>query len=119
MTPDAITANKWSQPTPVSDVDVAFPANVLSLMPPMDEIPDEFKAHSGGYYNKLFEDWFYQGISKDRLPAREGIDHGLAVRHLRCVIGSFQPKHEHKAAAAAYLMSLWFELVTATTEATA
>jgi hypothetical protein len=31
--------------------------------------------------------------------------------HLKAIMGSFQPKHEHKTAGVAYLMSLWFEAV--------
>lgn len=84
----------------------------------MEEIPQEFQKSSRGYYGRLFSDWFYKGVSTDRLPPREGVDQTLAIRHLRCVIGSFQPKHEHKEAAAAYLMSLWFEPAPVPGEAT-
>ncbi len=111
--------SKWSQPTPVSDIEVAFPTEALKLMPSMEEIPKEFKLYPGGYYNKLFSEWFYKGISRDRLPAKDGVDQSTAIRHLLCVIGSFEPQHEHKAAAAAYLMSLWIEPLSVPDEATA
>jgi hypothetical protein len=100
--------SKWAQPQQVKDVDIAFPASVVgTLLPPMDEIPKEFLSHSHPwcqFVSKLF-------FSGGHLPAsRKDIDRATAVRHLRCVMGSFEPKHEHKEAGAAYLMSLWYEL---------
>jgi len=38
----------------------------------------------------------------------EGVDGGLAIRHLQVIQASFEPKHEHKEAAVAYLASPWF-----------
>jgi hypothetical protein len=36
------------------------------------------------------------------------VDGELAIRHLQVIQASFEPKHEHKEAAVAYLASLWF-----------
>jgi len=41
----------------------------------------------------------------------DGIDQNKALRHIKAILGSFEPKHEHKEAAAAYLLSLWFKSV--------
>lgn len=106
--PQATPAIDWSQPQPVTDLDVAFPANVIGrLLPPMEEIPQEFHASSNPWC-KIASGLFFSG---GHLPkSREGIDRLNASRHLRAVLGSFEPKHEHKEAGAAYLMSLWYEL---------
>lgn len=32
-------------------------------------------------------------------------------RHISACLGSYEPKHEHKIAGVAYLLSLWFEPV--------
>lgn len=85
----------------------AFPADVVSLMPPQSEIPDEFRRRSNRWH-KLFSDWFYFGLSDLKLTPKEGIDHDQALRHIRCIMGSFQLKHEHKEAACAYLFDSWF-----------
>jgi hypothetical protein len=100
--------SRWAQPQQVSDVQVAFPATVVgTLLPPMDEIPEEF--HSGNHpWCRFVSKLFFSG---GHLPvSREDVDRANAARHLKCVLGSFEPKHEHKEAGAAYLMSLWYEL---------
>lgn len=45
-----------------------------------------------------------------KLPkTKDGIDPAKAKRHLMAVLGSFEPKHEHKEAGAGWLMSMWYE----------
>ncbi len=96
------------EPVVVEDVLIAFPASVKHLMPEHDSIPEEFKNSYGNKWVQLQRDWFYNGLNGKFVP-KEGIDLNLALRHLSCIQGSFEPKHEHKEAAVAYLMSLWFE----------
>ena len=94
----------------VSDVQLAFPANVDDYLPPWDTIPEEFKGH-GNKWNSLFNMVFF-GSSRAKdvwMKPKEGVDPALAGRHLKCVMGSFAPKHQHKEAGMAYLMSEWFE----------
>lgn len=99
----------FSQPTEVDAVTMAFPAGVRHLMPAQSEIPDEFH-HGNNWGNRLFADWFYSGIkSLDGLVPRDGIDKTKALRHIKTVMGSFEPKHEHKESAVAYLFDKWFE----------
>ena len=107
---------KWL-PQPISDVELAFPAHVLDMMPKMEEMPEPYNDVNKmwGSRNKwvaLFEDMFYSGLKGLKLAPKEGIDANLAWRHLRAIAGSFEPKHEHKTAAFAYLASEWFEDVT-------
>lgn len=100
----------WSKPTEVSELEIAFGGNLDILMPRMEEIPAEFHRHAGTKWNDMFSTWFYKGISRSLLvPKDETIDQQMAMEHLAAIMGSWQPKHEHKEAACAYLMSLWFK----------
>lgn len=90
-----------------SDIDVAFPASVTKYMPPYADIPKEYK-HGDTKWNKLFNSWFFVGLKSLDLTAKEGIDKNKALRHIRCVMGSWEPQHEHKEAAVAYLLDQWF-----------
>ena len=100
-------AERFAQPTVVSDVDVAFPTNVAVLLPPCDELPDEFKRWLGNVWCRAASKLFFSGGVFP--PTKPGIDRVAALRHIRVCLGSWQPKHEHKAAGVAYLMSLWCE----------
>jgi hypothetical protein len=99
----------WT-PQEVSDLDVAFAASVRHLMPAMDEIPEEFRRDRTPY-NKAVDTWFFEGLNRSALRVKDGVDERAAIRHLSCIMRSFGPRHEHKTAAVAYLMSLWFDLV--------
>jgi hypothetical protein len=101
--------NTFEQPTPIDAATAAFPAGVRELMPLQADIPDEI--HRGRTWgNRLFNDWFFTGIkSLDGLMPKEGIDKTAALRHIRAVMGSWEPKHEHKESAVAYLFGKWFE----------
>lgn len=102
------TAERFAEPTEVSDAQVAFPATLDGLLPPWDEVPEEFRR---GYYGghewcDAAAHWFYKGLEK--APTfKAGIDPSTALRHLKCCLGSFEPKHEHKIAGVGYLLSLW------------
>lgn len=97
------------RPVEVNSLRVALPTNVSDLMPPYDAIPDEFRGWRGTKWNDLFSDWFYTGLTELDLKPKPGIDKEQALRHIKTVMGSWEPKHEHKEAAVAYLLSLWFE----------
>ena len=95
----------------VFDLDIAFPANVSHLMPAYEDIPREFK-HGSGKWNRLVSDWFFCGLKNLQLVPKDGTDQTKALRHIKAIIGSFEPKHEHKEAACAYLLSQWFSDAT-------
>ena len=102
-------ASDWTKPQQVDDPMVAFPANVCgTLLPPMDEIPDEFKERPGTKWNRLGARWFFSGLN-GRIVWKDGINERDALRHLKACLGSWEPKHEHKEAGVAYLFSLWAE----------
>jgi hypothetical protein len=98
----------YSQPDTVDDVTLAFPARLGDLLPPYAELPDEFRRHNGTTWNTLVSEMFFSGGKWPRV--KDGINPVAAKRHVGAVLRSFEPKHEHKEAGAAYLMSLWFEL---------
>lgn len=100
----------WSQPQDVTDLDMVFGTRAMALMPPYSEIPDEFRNMNDrtNPWLRLQRDWFYGGISRSQITPRDDVDLNRAVRHLKAIQGSFEPKHEHKEAGVAYLASLWF-----------
>jgi hypothetical protein len=108
---ETATANVFEQPTHVSDIDMAFPANVSKLLPAMKDIPDEFK-RSGNKWCRVVSHWFFCGLPNAKWQPKAGINQNTALRHVQTCLGSFAPQHEHKEAGCAYLLSLWFEDVT-------
>ncbi|MBD2076328.1 hypothetical protein H6F86_21075 [Phormidium sp. FACHB-592] len=98
------------QPQAINDVNLVFPTSVSSLMPPYAEIPDEYRNRRSPYAD-LTSEWFFSGLSENKIKAKPGIDEDSALRHLSTIMRSFEPKHEHKIAAVAYLMSQWFDIV--------
>jgi hypothetical protein len=99
--------DKWAYPMEVSDVDIAFGGRTNELLPPVEDIPEEFwKGHTK--WNKLIDDVFYGRNLNGEIYEKEGIDVHSAARHIKAILASFQPKHEHKMAGCAYLASRFF-----------
>jgi hypothetical protein len=99
-------------PKEVSEVLQAFPAIVIGdLLPIWGDIPEEFKTGRTPWH-ELFHVWFYEGLGEDsKFHAKDGIDAEKAWIHINTCISSYEPKHEHKEAGAAYLMSCFFDKV--------
>lgn len=96
----------------LTDLQVAFSADPLDWMPPMEDIPEEFKRFNGTEWNKIASTWFFQGLPNDvKFYPRDGVDQEKALRAVQATLGSFAPKHEHKEAAVAYMLSCWFKKV--------
>ena len=93
----------------VSSVDMHFATAVKHLMPKPADIPKEFTHYQGTKWNKLVSDWFFCGLASLELTPKEGVDKDKAMRHIMTIMGSFEPKHEDKEAACAFLLSEWFE----------
>lgn len=105
-----MTVTTWAQPSPVDDLDMVFGARaVRDLMPPMTEIPEEFHVWRGNKWVDLQSEWFSNGIKLSQITPKDGVDFAAAMRHLKAIQSSWEPKHEHKMAAVAYLASLWFD----------
>lgn len=105
---EVTSEDRFAQPATVDAAEMVFGGKMSQLLPPYASIPDEFKDHYG-QWNKLASGWFFGGLPKGTafIP-KDGIDAGKAVAHLRAILVSFEPKHEHKEAGVAYLMSKWF-----------
>jgi hypothetical protein len=98
----------FAQPRHIVDNIVAFGVDVRDLLPRYDDIPEEFR-NGNTKWNAFQSDWFFSGITKTGLIAKDGIDLNAALRHLQAINSSFEPKHEHKEAAVAYLASRWLD----------
>ena len=99
----------------VTDAEMAFPANVLEFMPKMEDISEEFKGFGSArdpIEVKFISDWFFRGLKTCELIPREGVDAKKAFRHLSMIMRSYEPKHEHKEAACAFLVREWFSDVS-------
>jgi len=111
---------KWMTPMLVDSLTLAFPIHIKSYMPTWEEIPEEYRKPV--VYNKFgpakwlrFQnDWFMNGFEDMKIAPKEGINPQIAIKHLAMIQKSFEPKHQHKVAAVAYLASLWFEDVVYT-----
>lgn len=99
---------KQRKPIDVTAADRAFGSRKVleQILPPMSEIPSEFKTQYHPWV-KWQQDWFFSGLKRYPVP-RDGIDRKQAMANLAVVQGSWEPKHEHKQAGVAYLASLWF-----------
>jgi len=89
-------------------------------MPPPSGIPEAFGGASGDRpeleTGAAARDWvryaegLFRGDPMDsvQLYTRPDIDPTLAIRHITAILRSFEPKHEHKIAATAFLLARWF-----------
>ena len=95
------------KPVEVTDADIAFGRKAMQLMPAYNEIPKEFQ-RGNTKWNKVIGDWFFGGLKNCEWSPKEGINTIKAIRHIKAVLGSFDPPHEHKEAGCAYLLSQFF-----------
>jgi hypothetical protein len=89
----------------ISQLDVGF--GTTKGLPAYASIPDEFK-RGKTKWNKLFSDWFFSGLTSFSVAPADGVDKDKALKHIRALMASFEPSHEHKEAGVAYLMSKYF-----------
>lgn len=95
------------QPIKVTKAEMFLGGDMKVLLPPMSEIPKEF--HNGnGKWNQLVSTWFFTGLEGYEFSIKEGINMGEAIAHVKAIMGSMDPKHEHKEAGCAFLMSEFF-----------
>jgi hypothetical protein len=90
----------------ISGLDVAF--GTTKGLPPYDSLPEEFR---GGRtpWNKMFGAMFFRGLPGLEVVPNEGVDKSAALAHIQALSNSWAPKHEHKEAGVAYLMSRYFK----------
>lgn len=110
MDKDAENTNKVEIPD-LTGIDITF-GNIKHL-PNYDFLPADFKRHNGNKYVEFIAQWFFVGRTKEdmqRLNEKSGIDRRKALVAIKAILASFEPKHQHKEAGAAYLLSQWFDL---------
>lgn len=102
-----MTTDLYAKPHPVDELRLAFPADLGELLPPLEVIPDQYPNRQD--WLNFQGRWFAGLLPPDaEIEPADGIDAVTAGRHLRVIQGSFEPKHEHKMAAVAWLASRWF-----------
>ena len=79
----------------------------IDHLPKWENIPEEFKNQSNKWV-KIQQKWFFEGIKTEGLIPKEGVDKLKAIAALSAIQCSWAPKHEHKEAGVAYLLSEWF-----------
>lgn len=95
----------------VDKVDVVFSGQkALEIMPKMKDIPKDFPNRRK--WGQVMNDWFFNGLKNAKWTPKAGVDQGKALAAIATVMRSFAPKHEHKQAAVAFMLSEWFEDVT-------
>lgn len=92
-------------PVELTDVELAFPAHGLRLMPRDIERKPQWE--------ELANDWFGNRVADIGLLCSKFLvdndgDAEKAWRHLRAIMGSFEPKHEQKIQAVGFLLGTWF-----------
>jgi hypothetical protein len=97
-------------PTELTDAELAFPTSVKELLPDYYTLPEVF-FHELSPYSRYIADLFYGKRVTSEFIAKDGIDSNAAWRHISYCLRSWVPKHEHKMAGCAYLLSLWFDFV--------
>lgn len=109
--PEVALDTRWDTPAAdITGLDMAFGQRAMGLMPAYAEIPREFR-HGRDDYSRFQQKWFSEGVSAGDVKWRRGIDPDAAWSHLEAIQGSFEPKHEHKAAGVSWLLSKWAKKV--------
>ena len=100
----------------IDDVSVAF--GDITHMPTYAKLPEEFQKEKSPFCDVAAR-WFYSGGKRDgkaliigdyTLTPKEGVDDAKALKAIKAILGSWEPKHEHKMAACGFMLSEWFDL---------
>lgn len=91
----------------------------IKHMPEFKTLPDDFRDWQSNPYCNAVSSWFYDGGTGNgqafatadgtKFKPKDGVDGHAALSAIRAVLGSFDPKHEHKIAACGYMLSEWFD----------
>lgn len=96
--------------TEVTDLDMAFGGKAMAILPPMSEIPDEFKRfRRKNKWVNFVSDAFFRGIASCQARPKQGTDAGKVWRMFRACLVDYEPAHEHKTAGCAYMLSCFFD----------
>jgi hypothetical protein len=87
-------------------------------MPKYAGLSEGFRDCDSNPFCDLIASWFYRGVKAIdrgfeangvRYVAKPGVDSKKAFVAIRAVLGSFEPKHEHKIAGCGSMLSEWFD----------
>ncbi len=107
MTTKQLTRKDFAKPREVSAVQRAFPASVVGdWLPPRawfeeDGVPQSWLNFVHGIFSG--------GVADIALIPKLDISPELAWDHATMILGSYEPKHEHKVEGVAWLLWHWFE----------
>jgi hypothetical protein len=90
----------------LTKLDLIFSSNVMNMMPAYKDIPDDYP--NCGKYKRVVSLWFFKGTAGMVFIPRDGVKVVDALAHISMIMHSFEPKHEHKMAACAWLLNEWF-----------
>lgn len=90
----------------ITDADLAFGTTVG--LPDYETIDKAFNWPGINKWVVFVDSWFSRSIEELKFMPKEGIDPDKAFRHLRALLITFAPKHEHKMAGIACLCSQYF-----------
>lgn len=97
--------------TGITGIDLVFGKDIEKLLPEWNDIPEEFKDMRNRWH-KVITDWFFHGLKNVKWTPKPGIVAEKAAAHINAIMSSWVPKHEHKEAGCAYLLSEFFDDVT-------
>ncbi|ELP6119501.1 TPA: hypothetical protein I7730_00100 [Vibrio vulnificus] len=88
----------------ITDVERAF--STTRLLPPMDEIPEEFFSDENIYTKIARAIVLQQAIPNAVISFDKGYEQAAMVKCVEAHAESYSPSHEHKVAGIAYMISL-------------
>ena len=95
----------------VSDAAVAFPTT--TPLPAWEDLTEDFQRGRGEAepWHRIVSKIFFEGgrLSDFGLTPKDGVDVNKAMRAILVCLGSWEPKHEHKTAGVAFMLSEWFD----------
>lgn len=108
----------WAFPADdISEGEVMFGTTREDLIPPPEEVPQEFWTGMSPWTGALFQWKILHRYAKEFLPQKIGINKEKALRHIFTILGSVLPtivgedgKGHYKEAVLSFLLSKWFEL---------
>lgn len=89
-------------------LDIAF--GNIDYMPIYKDVPDQFKSWNEPH-SEFISKWFFKGLDETKIRVKPGVDKDKALAAIYAALSSWAPKHEHKIAGCAYMLSEWFDLV--------
>lgn len=111
---------RWLRPMKIDNKDVVFGpiGKIEEYMPKWTELPEDFRRERGDAkkWINIVDDLFFYGAKDIRCTVKDPtIEQRDIIRHISMLLSSFEPSHEHKTSAVAYLLSLWCDDITYTT----